>query len=145
MSDVRNWGAFIRGRWDWTRGGYEKNFPRGCQFTDVDAAVEFDGCGLVIEPKHYDGVGELSRQIPGGQRKFLENEARLGKTVFVLYGCGPCNDPYAIEYISDAPVAGQRFYDWRGCDKVTRRLRLRAHIERAMGLLAEQDERRAAA
>lgn len=133
MSDVRDWFVFIRGRWDWTRSGYERNFPRGCQFTDIDAAVEFDGRRLEIEPKHYDGLGDLPR-IPTGQRRFLQDEATLGKTVFVLYGCGPCNDPYAIEYISEPPN-GQRLYDWRGLDKVTRRLRLRAHIERAMNLI----------
>jgi len=138
MSDIRDWFAFIRGRWDWTRGGYEQSFPRGCQFTDIDAAVEFDGRWLVIEPKHYDGIGELPRRIPSGQRMLLEQEAGLGKTVFVLYGCGPCNDPYAIEYVSEPPIPGQRLFDWRGCDKLTRRSRLRAHIERAMGLITEE-------
>lgn len=143
MSDIRDWGRFLRGRWDWTSGGYEKNFPRGCQFTDVDAAVEFDGNRLVIEPKHFDGVGALPRQVPVGQRIFLEDEARQDKTVFVLYGCGPCNDPYAIDYISEPPIAGQRLYDWRGLDKTTRRLRLRAHIERAMGLGGDEEAKAA--
>ncbi len=72
MADVRDWGKFVRGRWDWSRGGYERGFPRGCQFTDVDAAIEFDNRGLVIEPKHYDGVGPLPDPYSAtGQLLFL--------------------------------------------------------------------------
>lgn len=137
MSDIRDWGAFLRGRWSWTRGGYETGFPRGCQFTDIDAAIEFDGFRLVIEPKHYDGLGELP-DIANGQRRFLEDEAGLGKVVFVLFGCGPCNDPHAILYVSSPPDPGRRLYDWRGQDKLIRRKQLKKHIDWAMGLLAER-------
>jgi hypothetical protein len=143
VSDIKNWSAFIRGRWDWTRGGYERDFPRGCQFTDVDATTEFDGHRLVIEPKHYDGLGDLPG-IPTGQRRYLQDEAGLGKVVFVLYGCGPCNDPHAIEYISDPPVPGRRLYDWRGSDKQRRRKQLKKHIDVALGLSPSDGAEKAA-
>jgi hypothetical protein len=59
MSDIQDWGAFMRGRWHWTRFGYEYGFPRGCQFSDIDAVVEFNGRMLFIEAKSYDGIGSL--------------------------------------------------------------------------------------
>lgn len=130
VSDIRDWGAFLRGRWNWTRYGYEMGFPRGCQFTDIDAAVEFDGHRLVIEPKHYDGVGDFA-SIPTGQLRFLRDEVSLGKVVLVLYGCGACNSPYGIY-----DVNRDEWFDWRGCDLKDRRARLKNHIDRALGLLA---------
>jgi len=138
MADVHDWGKFIRGRWDWTAHGYERGFPRGCQFTDLDAAVEFDGQRLVIETKHYDGVGSLpgNGYPPGmgdGQLRFLRDEATLGKAVIALYGCGPCNDPYVI-YVLGATRDEDRFEDWRGRDKEERRKLLKAEIDRALGL-----------
>lgn len=138
MSDVRDWGKLIRGRWDWTRFGYEKGFPRGCQFTDLDAAMEFDGHGLVIETKQYDGVGSLPGDgyPPGmgsGQLRFLRNEASLGKIVIVLYGCGVCDDPYVI-YVLAPDRSGDRFEDWRGHDKAARRKFLKAEMDSAMGV-----------
>ena len=138
MADIRNWGNLVRCRWDWTSGGYESSFPRGCQFTDLDAAVEFDGHGLVIEPKHYDGVGMLPGDgyppgVGAGQLRFLRNEAFLGKAVIVLYGCGPCNDPHAV-YVLGMNRSEDRFEDWRGMDKADRRKLLKAEIDRAMGL-----------
>ncbi len=137
MSDIRDWGAFVRGRWDWTKHGYERGFPRGCQFTDVDAAIEFDGHRLIIEPKHFDGEGQFP-PTPIGQRRYLEDEAALGKTVFVLFGCGACNDPYAVEYFSTPPESGQTLYDWRGHDKPARRERLKRHIDWALGVGQEK-------
>lgn len=136
MADVRDWGRFIRGRWDWTRFGYEVGFPRGCQFTDVDASVEFDKRQLVIECKAWDGDGILPSiydEKSTGQRRQLRDEAALGKTVFVLYGCGVCNDPYALHVI--APVRAEDiFVDWRGRDKAERRRLLKSAIDRAVGL-----------
>jgi len=134
MGDVRDWGAFIRGRWDWTRHGYEKGFSRGCQFTDLDAAIEFDGRSLVIEAKQYDGTGMLP-EVDMGQRLFLRDEAKRGKTVFVLWGCGVCNDPYAIKQLAP-DRSGDRFEDWRGLDKEERRKKLKEEIDRALGLVA---------
>lgn len=132
MADIRDWGKFIRGRWEWTRFGYEAGFPRGCQFTDLDAAIEFDGNRLVIEPKHHDGFGSCDYPDTG-QLLFLRDEAKLGKTVFVLYGCGACNDPQAIRYIG--PVkAEDRWLDWRGLDKEQRRKLLKQEIDTAMRL-----------
>ena len=140
MADIRDWGKFIRGRWDWTRGGYEDGFPRGCQITDLDAAVEFDGSRLVVETKQYDGVGDLpgNGYPPGmgvGQLRFLRDEASLGKTVLVLYGCGACNDPYVVFALA-AERSDDRFEDWRGLDKEQRRKSLKQEIDRAMGLAA---------
>jgi hypothetical protein len=138
MATVRNWGNLIRGRWDWTACGYEKGFPRGCQFTDLDAAIEIDDRRLVIEPKHYDGVGDLPGDgyPPGmgaGQLRFLRDEAALGKVVIAVYGCGPCNDPHVI-YVLGAHRSDDRFVDWRGLDKEERRKLFKAEIDRALGL-----------
>lgn len=138
VSDIRDWGAFIRGRWNWTRGGYEKDFPRGCQFTDIDAAVEFDGYRLLIEPKHFDGEGELPELPPLGQLRFLRDEAKLGKAVFVLYGCGACNDPWGVRWISEPCPPGGPEFDWRDLPKAERRARLKRHIDWALGLSASE-------
>lgn len=133
--DVRNWGSFIRGRWDWTRFGYEAGFPRGSGFSDLDAVVEFDGRRLLIEAKAYDGTGDLGKP-EGGQLRLLRDEAGLGKTVLVIYGCGVCNDPYAIHQIYRRPP--DRFEDWRGREKEERRKLLKYEIDRAMGLSATE-------
>lgn len=135
MADIRDFGAFIRGRWDWTKYGYERGFPRGCQFTDLDAAVEFDGRRLLIETKSYDGSGIIPKP-DGGQLRFLRDEAGLGKTVLILYGCGVCNDPYAIHQIYRR-AGDDRFEDWRGFEKEERRKLLKQEIDRAMGLSAD--------
>lgn len=146
MADIRDWARFIRGRWDWTRFGYEKGFPRGCQFTDVDAALEFGGDRLVIEPKQYDGVGPVPDLPPTGQLRYLQDEAKLGKTVLVLYGCGVCDDPYAVY-----DVGRKEWFIWREdetcewLDKQERRSRLKRHVDRAMGLLDENGKPKEAA
>lgn len=135
MADIEKYGKFIRGRWEWNRFGYEKGFPGGIGFTDIDAALEHAGDRLVIEPKHHDGFG--SCEYPAtGQLLFLRDEARLGKTVFVLYGCGVCDDPQAIRYIGRTRSEDQ-WLDWRGLDKAERRKLLKHHIDRAMGLLED--------
>lgn len=133
MADIRDWGRFVRGRWDWTSGGYEAGFPRRCQFTDIDAAIEMDGRELIIEPKHHDGLGPMSYP-DDGQLLFLRNEIRRGASVIVLYGCGPCNSPWG------ARVLGLRkerdhWLDWRDIPDVRKRRRLlKAEIDRALGL-----------
>ena len=137
MSDIRDWGAFIRGRWNWTRSGYERGFPRGCQFTDVDAAVEFDGRSLIIEAKHFDGIGSLP-EISNGQRLFLRDEVNRGKTALIVFGCGACDDPHAVY-----DVARGQLFDWRGQPKTIRRYQLKCHINRALGLTAIDEERAA--
>lgn len=140
MGDVRDWGKFIRGRWDWGRFGYEDGFPDGCQFSDIDAATEFhrDTCGgrLVIEAKAWDGedlIPSIYDQKDTGQRLLLRDDARLGKTVFVVYGCGVCNDPYAL-HVLGASRPEDRFEDWRGLTRQERRKLLKAEIDRALGL-----------
>jgi hypothetical protein len=146
MADVRDWGAFIRSRWDWTRFGYEKGFPDGCQFSDIDAATEFQraACGgrLVIEAKAYDGTGIIPSIYDAkdtGQRLLLRDEAKLGKAVLVVYGCGACNDPYAMHHLGPGRKA-DRFEDWRGYGKEERRKRLKHEIDRALGLGAPTKE-----
>lgn len=139
MSDIRDWGAFLRGRWNWTRGGYEVGFPNGCQFTDVDATIEFTSRvdathhRLVIEPKHWDGEGERPPLPPTGQLRYLQDEASLGKIVLVLYGCGACNNPWAIY-----DIGRKEWFDWRGRPLAERRQALKKHIARAMGLLQKE-------
>lgn len=130
MSDIRNWGQFIRGRWDWTKFGYEKGFPRNCQFTDIDASVEFNGRGLFVECKAYDGEGYLPG-IDVGQSRYLDwlVSEHPASTVFILFGCGACNDPYAVRNVTTG-----EFHDWRGMEKTVRRKALKAFIDQAMGL-----------
>lgn len=133
MGEIRDWGAFLRGRWDWTRGGFEKGFPRGCQFTDVDACVEFDGKMLVIETKAHDGTGSCEYP-PQGQLISLRKEVELGKTVFVIYGCGPCMSPQALRILGLTKPDDQ-FIDWRNIPSVEhRRGLLKQQIDIAMGL-----------
>ena len=132
MADIRNWPAFIRGRWDWKRYGYEDGFPRGCGFTDIDAAIEFDGRRLVIEPKHHDGIGPMPYP-DDGQRYFLRDEVRLGKTVIVLYGCGACNSPQGIR-VFGLTKAEDRWENWVGRPVDERRKLLKDEINQAMGL-----------
>jgi len=127
MADVRNWASFIRGRWDWTRFGYEAGFPRGCQFTDVDAVVEFDGRALMIEGKQWDGEGDRPDKPSTGQMLYLKYEVEAGKTVLVLFGCGCCNNPWAVY-----DVGRDEWFDWRGLELADRRTRLKHHIDRAM-------------
>lgn len=137
--DVRNWGSFIRGRWDWQRFGYEDGFLRGSGFSDLDAVVEFDGRRLLIEAKSYDPAAPHPANIipkpEGGQLRLLRDEAGLGKVVFVVYGCGVCNDPYAMHQIYRVH-GDDRFEDWRGLDKEERRKKLKYEIDRALGLVA---------
>jgi hypothetical protein len=135
MSDIRDFARFIRGRWDWTRFGYERGFPRGCQFTDIDAYLEFDGHRLAIENKQWDGVGDFPGLPAKGQLLALQDEARLGKRVFVLYGCGVCNDPYTVY-----DVGYNEWHDWVGESKVQRRMKLKRLIDQAMGLDQPADE-----
>lgn len=132
MADIRDWGRFIRGRWNWTECGYEDGFPRGCQFTDIDAALEFDGHRLVIEPKYHDGIGPCDYP-PDGQLRFLRDEVRLGKAVIVLYGCAGCNSPQAVRVLGTCR-AEDRWEDWRGRDLAERRKLLKGEIDQAMGL-----------
>jgi hypothetical protein len=137
MADVRDWARFIRGRWDWTAHGYEDGFPRGCQFTDLDAAAEIDGHELVIEAKQWDGEGiipSIYEDRCTGQRRFLRNEAAFGKRVFVVYGCGVCNDPYALHELGPRHP-DDRFMDWRGLGRQERRKLFKNEIDRALGLV----------
>jgi hypothetical protein len=129
MSDIRDIEAFIRGRWKWTSFGYERGFPRGCQFTDVDAATEFDDRSLNIEAKHFDGIGDIPK-ITTGQRLYLRREALIpGRTVLILYGCATCNDPFVVEDIGTGHII-----DLRDKRKPGRRAAFKDMIDRAMGL-----------
>lgn len=136
MADIRDWGAFLRGRWNWTRGGYEAGFPRGCQFTDVDASTEFDGRRLVIEAKMHDGTGPCDYPATG-QLLALRDEVGLGKTVLVLYGCGACNSPQAVRVLGERRE-GDRWEDWRGLPIEERRRLLKAEIDAALGLASRR-------
>lgn len=137
MADIRDWGKFIRSRWDWARFGYQDGFPRGCQFTDLDAAVEFDGRKLYVECKQWDGTGIIPSLPPGnGQLRFLRAHAGLGRTVLIVYGCGVCDNPWAVHQVYRQPP--DRFEDWRGMDLGERRKRFKGEIDHAMGLEARR-------
>lgn len=140
MADIRDWGKFIRGRWNWTSAGFENGFPRGCQFTDVDASVEFNGRMLLVETKHHDGVGPCDYPDTG-QLLSLRAEVKLGKTVFILYGCGPCSSPQALRILG-ASRDSDKWIDWRGIPSIEERRKLYKHqIDIAMGLAEpEPDE-----
>lgn len=132
--DIQNWPAFIRGRWKWNEFGYEQGFPRGCGFTDIDATTEFDGCALVIEPKHHEGTGPMPYP-PDGQLALLRDEVRRGKAVIVLYGCAVCNSPYGVRILGSTRT-DDRWEDWRGLPVDERRKLLKEEIDGAMGLTA---------
>jgi hypothetical protein len=144
VADIRDWGKFLRGRWDWTKSGYEDGFPRRSQFTDLDAAIEFDGRRLVIETKHHDGSPGRFEPPDTGQSLFLRDELSLGKTVFVLYGCGACNDPHGLRIYGGAKLQDDEVIDWRGLPKSERRRRFKRYIDWAMGLAEKPVEGQAA-
>jgi hypothetical protein len=134
MGDVRDFAAFIRGRWDWKRHGYEDGFPGTCGFTDIDAAVEFGGHHLFVEAKHHDGTGPCDYPATG-QLLALRDLVKRGITVFVLYGCATCNDPQALRVLA-AQRGDDRWVDWRGLGgKEDRRKMLKYEIDHAMGLV----------
>lgn len=139
MSDVRNWAAFIRGRWDWTKFGYEKGFKKNCGFTDVDALVEFNGASLIIEGKQHDGQPGPIPLPPVGQMIMLRGEVANGKTALVLYGCGVCNNPAAVY-----DVGRDELFDFRSDPLPLRRAKLKNHMDRAMGLLGDSASKAAA-
>lgn len=130
MGDIYDWDAYKRGRWKWTSGGYEDGFPRGCAFTDIDFAVEFNGRILLGEGKHWDG---LSSQPPGlskGQALFYQRLAAFpNTTVLVVYGQAGENNPLAARN-----VGTKETYDWRAEHIDTRRKALKHLIDQAMGL-----------
>jgi hypothetical protein len=129
MGDVRDWARFIRSRWDWTDFGYERGFPRGCQFTDVDAGTEFNSKDLLIETKLWDGLGAVPT-VRTGQLLYLRREAATHhKTVLILYGCGVCNNPLVVDDVA----TGSR-YDWRDKSLIERRQLFKDLIDVSMGL-----------
>lgn len=96
MADIRDWEKFKRGRWDWTRLGYEAGFPRGIQFTDLDATIEMNGHFLFIETKHHEGEGEIPA-LQTGQRLYLERLAINPRhLVLVVYGDAAANHVWAV-------------------------------------------------
>ncbi len=129
MGDVRDWDQFIRGRWRWTAHGYERGFPRGSQFSDIDAATEFDGHRLKIESKFWDGIGSPPG-IDTGQYRLLQDEAeRDNTTVLVVYGCASCNNPLAVRDMGTLVLQ-----DFRDMELECRRKELKKRIDEAMGL-----------
>ena len=133
MADIRDPWAFLRGRCHWSQFGYEEGFPRGCGFSDLDARTGFDGKKLHIEAKHHDGVGSCDYP-PTGELMELRDDAKDGRSVFVLYGCGQCNSPQALRIIG-AKRSEDQWIDWRGSPVEVRRKNLKYEIDRAQGLL----------
>lgn len=134
MADIRDWGAFIRSRWDWHRLGYEDGWPRGIAFSDTDGWVSVDGGRrrLKLECKLYDGTGIIPKPDGGQLRTFREDATIPGITVLVMYGCPTCDHPFALHQIAARPP--DRFEDWRGLDKADAHKRLKAEFDRAVGL-----------
>lgn len=128
MADIRKPELFMAGRWKWSSFGYEIGFPRGCQFTDVDAAIEFDGHKLFIEAKECDGVSGFP-VLSTGQRLFLSSLVDATTTVLVLYGNATRNDPLGV-----FDVGRREKFDWRQVELDERRAQLKWHIDRAMGV-----------
>lgn len=139
MADVRDWGAFVRGRWDWGRHGYEKGFPRNSQFGDVDATVEFNGVRLTVETKGHDGTGPMDYP-PAGQLMSLRDDVRRGVAVLVVYGCGVCNSPFGVRRLG-IDKSADRWEDWRGFPLAERRRLLKYEIDRALGLIPDEAAR----
>lgn len=132
MADVQNWDRFIKGRWAWTSCGYEAGFTRNSQFGDLDAIVEFDGFILAIEAKHHDGNGPMDYPH-AGQVAMLRTLVKLGASVIVLYGLATLNDPFGIRRLG-ATKNDDRWEDWRGLPRASRRRLLKMEIDRALGL-----------
>jgi hypothetical protein len=132
MADIENEDQFLEGRWKWTAGGYEDGFPRRCQFTDIDAAIEFDGHALIMECKHHDGKDGFTYP-KAGQLRFLRDEVKRGKSVLVVYGVARSNSPWGVWRIGPARK-DDVLRDWRGEDLDLRRKLLKAEIDWALGL-----------
>jgi hypothetical protein len=136
MADIYSPDAFMQGRWNWTAGGYEANFPRKCQFTDLDAGVEFDGLHLFIECKEYDGPPGIcpNDQHDDGQRTFLRSLVSDTATVFILFGVAKDNNPWCARVLKPKRI-DDNFVDWRSMDAVEdRRVALKELIESAMNV-----------
>lgn len=106
MSDIRNWDAFKRGRWNWNEFGYERYLTRGCAFGDVDALIESGGRHLFVECKHWGdndnplpNPSEPPLGIPKGQWMSLHRLAhKQDIDVWLFYGDGERNIPnYLVE------------------------------------------------
>ena len=132
MADIRDYEKFIKGRWRWTGFGYEKGFPRGCQFSDIDAITEFDGRTLVIEAKEFGGTGFLP-DLPTGQVRLLRHLAKHA-TVYVVFGIAQQDEPYALRQLYPTP-GRDRFEDWRQLgDKEKRHQLFKDEIDWALGV-----------
>lgn len=123
MSDVRDWGQFIRGRWDWKRYGYEAGLPRRCGFGDIDAALELGGRHLIIEAKSWDGEGARP-ELSFGQGTALRHLADEKRTVWVLWGCAGCNNPLAVQSLNSGAE-----HDWRELPLGERRSEMKRLID----------------
>jgi hypothetical protein len=134
VSDIRDWEKYKRSRWSWTSQGYERGFPRGCQFMDIDAYTEFNGMRLMIESKHYEGYGEPP-SLPKGQRWALEREAQdENKTVLVVYGNAQTNDPMVVHVLAGSGMPA-KVHDFRTLTVEQRREQLKYLIDEAMNLV----------
>lgn len=132
MADIRDYEKFIKGRWKWTGFGYEEGFPRGCQFSDIDAITEFDGRALVIEAKEYAPPGILP-EIKPGQMRLLRHLAQHS-TVYVVWGIAQLDEPWALKQIY--PTYGRdRFENWRDIESREKRHQLfKDEIDWALGV-----------
>jgi hypothetical protein len=119
MADINDWEAFARGRWRWTRYGYEHGLPRGSGFGDLDATLELSGHRLSFECKAWDGLGPLPA-LPTGQIQSLRQMSRNGDRVYVLWGCASCNNPLFIKALGRQRELDYD-QDWRPLDLPDRR------------------------
>ena len=133
MADIRDYQKFIQGRWKWTGFGYEQGFPRGCQFSDIDAITEFDGRTLVIEAKEYGGPPALLPSLPTGQVRLLRHLARHA-TVYVIFGIAQLDEPWALKQLYPTP-GRDRFENWRDIESREKRHQLfKDEIDWALGV-----------
>lgn len=137
MADIRNREKFLQGRVNWTANGYETGFPRGCQFSDLDAIIEFDGQSLVIEGKHHDGIDSCPYP-PMGQLlmlRFLKRKLGRNGHVFALYMDAEADSPWALRILGETKSADV-WKDWRKIESIEERRRLlKEQIDLALRLI----------
>lgn len=129
MADIRDPWAFILGRWNWTRDGYESKLPRGSQIGDLDGFLELSGRHLFIEVKDWHGEGSLPK-LPGGQAMALRSLCRHdGQAVLIVYGCPHMNRPYYVERWKGQPIE-TKVHDFREMDDASARASFNAVFQK---------------
>lgn len=128
MSKIRDM-AQVQARWDWTRLGYERSFPRGITMGDADGILEINYCWLRVETKNWTPDTLGIPPLPVGQHLDLKRwvRAHTRNVVFVLHGHQPTNRPYALRVWTHT---GEAFHDWRDTSEDEAREALTTQFDR---------------